>query len=173
MNIFEDTLTRQHARRVSGVPMSVQEQFDMRGECTALLFLVRKEKQFVKKCSCGRIYYADTWLQLPIVGHIKCPYMCQFRNCVCKSTLSIVTRIGSLHLPASKALQGSSADTRPGVELKTPFSVDEAMNVMYAWRDCPRDIYMDQWTDEQTWEAARYRKSPNWTKGIYGNYIPA
>lgn len=45
-----------------------------------------------KRCSCGRAYTEAQWKTLPFVGIQKYPWgeVQELRNCVCKSTMTIV-----------------------------------------------------------------------------------
>ena len=52
---------------------------------------------FLRSCTCGRDYTAETWRQLPFGGVQYVPeggpgepaYLLEYRHCVCNSTLAI------------------------------------------------------------------------------------
>ncbi len=149
---------------------TVEEQLHIKEELRTLLFLVRNKENFRKVCACGRVYSAEEWLTLPLIGYQTHIWCCELRNCRCSSTIMVVTRKEPLQRVVAKSLSYSPVDTEVEKDgFKTPFTLEECERLLHVYKSTHLGIPIEEWNDDQLWDAARHLKIPGWKQenGVY------
>ena len=170
MSIIESNILIIAERAINGLE-TVEEQLHAKEEMRTLLYLMRNERTFFKVCACGRGYNVAHWLGLPLVGYNTYIWCGEIRNCVCGSSLMVVTRKKPPQRVIAKSLSNSVVDTEVKKDgFKTIFTMDECARMIPAYKNTHVDV--EYWNDDQLWDAARHGKTPEW-KQENGVYIAA